>query len=108
MIAKQWSILASACVATMAALPSVAQQLPLACAPGSGCVVECINPSATDPAIRRFDSPHYILFNANSGPAANLLVFLPGTGGEPPGLVRFLKAAVAKVLEVAKGHTRDS
>jgi len=32
-------------------------------APEPGRVVECINPSATDSAIRRFDSPHYIAPN---------------------------------------------
>lgn len=31
--------------------------------------------------------------NDNSGPGANLLVFLPGTNGRPPGPVRFLKEA---------------
>jgi hypothetical protein len=56
-------------------------------------VIECIKPSATDPAIQRFDSPDYILFNANSGPDAYLLVFLPGTHGKPPGPVRFLREA---------------
>jgi tetratricopeptide (TPR) repeat protein len=64
-----------------------------ACAPEAGRVIECVKPSATDPAIHRFDSPNYVLFNDNSGPDANLLVFLTGTNGRPPGPVRFLKAA---------------
>lgn len=73
--------------------PSHAQSLPSACAPEPGRVIFCIRPSATDPAIRRFDSQHYVLVNADTGPDAKLLVFLPGTGGEPPGPVPFLKAA---------------
>jgi predicted esterase len=56
-------------------------------------VAECVKPSATDPAISRFDTAHYILFNANTGPEASLLVFLPGPGGDPPGPVPFLEAA---------------
>lgn len=56
-------------------------------------VAECIKPSETDPAIGRFDAAHYVLFNRNTEPRANLLVFLPGTGGEPPGPVPFLKMA---------------
>ena len=64
------------------------------CFPDAGYVVECIKPFETDPAIRRFDTAHYVVFNADTGPDANLLVFLPGTGGEPPGPVPFLKMAV--------------
>lgn len=64
-----------------------------ACASEAGRVIECIKPSATDPAIHRFDNPRYVIFNDNSGPGANLLVFLPGTNGRPPGPVRFLKEA---------------
>ncbi|MCF8534224.1 MAG: tetratricopeptide repeat protein, partial [Reyranella sp.] len=64
-----------------------------ACAPEAGRVIDCIRPSATDPAIQRFDSPHYVVFNDRTGPDADLLVFLPGTDGRPPGPVPFLKAA---------------
>jgi predicted esterase len=56
-------------------------------------LVECIKPSETDPRIKRFDAAHYVVFNRETGPGANLLVFLPGTGGEPPGPVPFLKMA---------------
>ena len=63
------------------------------CAPEAGRVVECITPSDTDPAIKRFNRVHYVLFNKNTGPNANLLVFLTGTGGEPPGPLAFLHAA---------------
>ena len=97
MTARQWLIgAASVCAATMAALSSAPARTPAkpdACAPEPGRVIACIKPSVTDPAIERFDSRHYILFNANTGPGGNLLVFLPGTHGTPPGPRRFLKAA---------------
>jgi predicted esterase len=80
---------------TMMAVLSNAVSQPRAqpCSPDAHHVVECIKPSETDPAIRRFDTAHYIVFNRHTGPQANLLVFLPGTGGEPPGPVPFLKMA---------------
>lgn len=64
-----------------------------ACAPEPGRVIHCIRPSVTDPAIRRFDSPSYVLYNDTAGPAANLFVFLSGTDGRPPGPLPFLRAA---------------
>jgi predicted esterase len=63
------------------------------CAPEAGRVVRCIKPSDTDPAIMRYDRVDYVLFNENSSSAATLLVFLTGTGGEPPGPIAFLHAA---------------
>jgi hypothetical protein len=63
------------------------------CAPEAGRVVRCIRPSDTDPAIKRYDRVDYVLFNQTTGPGANLLVFLPGTGGQPPGPIAFLHAA---------------
>lgn len=80
----------------MAALSSASARTPPnpnACRPEPGRVIECVKPSATDPAIQRFDARHYILFNTDTGPNANLLVFLPGTHGTPPGPRRFLRAA---------------
>jgi hypothetical protein len=112
MTPKRWLISAvSVCIATMSALSSASSQTPAslsACAPETGRVIECIKPSATDPAIHRFDSPNYILFNANTGSDANLLVFLPGTNGKPPGPVRFLRAAADagyRVISLAYNDT---
>jgi hypothetical protein len=71
-------------------------------------VVEQVKPSETDRAIQRFDGAHYILFDANTGPDANLLVFLTGTGGQPPGPVGFLNAAVDagyRVISLAYNNT---
>lgn len=78
-----------------------------ACAPEAGRVIDCIWPSATDPTIHRFDSPSYVLFNDNSGPNADLLVFLPGTGGRPPGATRFLKAAADAGYRTISLSTND-
>src|SRR5690242_10643756 len=47
----------------------------------TGLVIRHITASSLDPAIRRFDNPHYIVFDSTVGPNAPLLVFLPGTGG---------------------------
>jgi predicted esterase len=63
------------------------------CAPEVGRTVRCIKPSDTDSAIKRYDRMHYVLFNEKTGPGANLLVFLTGTGGRPPGPLPFLHAA---------------
>lgn len=78
-----------------------------ACAPEPGRAIACVRPSATDPAIRRFDSPSYVLFDERSGPDAELLVFLPGTDGRPPGPLRFLKAAADAGYRVISLATTD-
>jgi hypothetical protein len=70
----------------------VAQARP-GCAPEPGRTVQCIKPSDTDPAIKRFDRVNYVLFNQITPSTANLLVFLPGTFGTPPGPIAFLHAA---------------
>jgi hypothetical protein len=63
------------------------------CAPEAGRVVRCIKPSDTDPAIKRFDPVNYVLVNEATPVTANLLVFLTGTFGKPPGPTAFLHAA---------------
>jgi predicted esterase len=108
---KKWQLRVLAAFAILAVVTSAGSQnatLPPACATDAGRVVECIKPSATDPAIERFDTAHYVLFNAKTGPAADLLVFLPGTGGEPPGPLRFLEAAADagyRVISLAYNDT---
>jgi hypothetical protein len=65
----------AACVVILAGVPRAPSQnatLPKACAAEAGRMVACVKPSATDPAIRRFDTPHFILFNAQTGPDADL------------------------------------
>lgn len=71
----------------------MALQKAAGCTPEAGRVVQCVTPSDTDPAIKRFDRINYVLFNEDTGPDANLLLFLTGTGGIPPGPRRFLHEA---------------
>lgn len=63
------------------------------CAPIANLAIECVRPSATDDAIKRFDSPNVVLAGAETRQNAQLLLFLPGTGGEPSGPKAFLGAA---------------
>jgi predicted esterase len=107
---KQWFLGALAAGAvSLAVVPGADSETAIrACADAAGRVVECVEPSATDPAIRRFDTPHYVLFNAKTGPDADLLIFLPGTGGEPPGPLKFLEAAADagyRVISLAYNDT---
>lgn len=54
----------------------------------------CIRPSKTNPDIRKYDDDHWILVPASAKSVKPpLLVFLPGTGGTPPGPNRFLRTA---------------
>jgi hypothetical protein len=60
----------------------------------AGVVVECVRPSATDPAIQRFDSPNVVLVGTPASSNGQLLLFLSGTGGVPTaGPKAFLSAA---------------
>ncbi|HEY6257610.1 MAG TPA: cysteine rich repeat-containing protein [Xanthobacteraceae bacterium] len=63
------------------------------CAPEPVNIVRCITPSDTDPAIKNYNRLHYVLFGPTVKPSANLLLFLIGTGGVPPGPIPFLHAA---------------
>jgi hypothetical protein len=49
-------------------------------------------PSDADPTIQRFNKPNLVLVKNGLPPAAKLLVFFPGTGGEPRGSRPFLEA----------------
>jgi dienelactone hydrolase len=62
---------------------------PLAVAPsamraqGGELVKYTVTPESTDSSIRRFNDPHYVVFERTTTSAAPLLVFMPGTGGLP-------------------------
>ncbi len=88
-------IAAAMCLVAFPAVsqPRTQQQTEARCEQEAGLVVECVRPSATDPAIRRFDSAHYILISTQPKPDEKLLLFMPGTGGQPPGPRAFLAAA---------------
>src|SRR5690348_4795736 len=53
--------------------------------------VYLIKSSQTDRAIVRFDQPNYVVFNRSVAPTAQLVLFLPGTGGSPANAVKLLK-----------------
>lgn len=53
-----------------------------------------IKPSATDARITSSDVAHVVIYDRAAG-SGHILLFLTGTGGEPPGPLRFLNAAVA-------------
>jgi dienelactone hydrolase len=59
-----------------------------------------IRPSATDPAIRRFDDPHYVVFAAHVKADGPLLVFMPGTGGRPANTTAFADVAARQGYRV--------
>jgi predicted esterase len=59
-----------------------------------------IAPSSLDPSVRRFDEPHYVVFDSAVGPNAPLLVFLPGTGGRPQNTSDFENAAARQGYRV--------
>ena len=54
--------------------------------PSDGAVVERrVRPTQTNPALTRWDADHYIWIGPPAAGAPQLLVLLPGTGGEPRG-----------------------
>ena len=59
-----------------------------------------VRPSEADSAIRRFDEANYVVFDSGVGPAAPLLVFLPGTGGRPRGTTDFADLAARRGYRV--------
>jgi hypothetical protein len=52
-----------------------------------------VKPSETDRTITASDFAHVIIYDRKARPG-NILLFLPGTGGRPPGPMRFLNRAV--------------
>ena len=55
-------------------------------------VVYEVAPNEADPQLKRYLKPNYALFNRDVAVSANLLVFFPGTGGEPKQSWPFLEA----------------
>jgi dienelactone hydrolase len=65
-----------------------------------GVVVQEIRPSETDAAISRFNEPNYIVFDEQSGPDSQLVVFLPGTDGKPSNAAAFLRRVASQGYRV--------
>jgi hypothetical protein len=59
-----------------------------------------VAPHETDPAVTRFDDPHYVVFDRSAPASADLLVFLSGTGGKPAGVSDFLDLAAGQGYRV--------
>ena len=57
--------------------------------------VYAVKPSAADPTVRAYDDPNYVIFAPATSAAAELVVYLPGTGGKPEGAA-LLMATVAR------------
>jgi predicted esterase len=76
----------------LAIIPAASSQLLLA----AELVVYRIAPQETDPAIRRFNQPHYIVFDPDSAPGADLLVFMTGTGADTASVSGFMNIAAAQ------------
>jgi hypothetical protein len=81
------------CLAAPAASQLPQRQSDARCEQAAGVMIECVRPSKTDPTIHRFDSAHYVLLNTRAKPNGQLLLFMTGTGGQPPGPREFLRAA---------------
>jgi pimeloyl-ACP methyl ester carboxylesterase len=65
-----------------------------------GLVTYRVTPRETDPAISRFNEPHYIVFDSARAKSADLLVFMTGTGGNPGNVSDFLLIGAAQGYRV--------
>ncbi len=63
-------------------------------------VVQQIRPSEADPAITRFDDPNYVVFDEQSGPPSQLVVFMPGTDGKPGNAALLLRQVASQGYRV--------
>jgi predicted esterase len=63
-------------------------------------VVQEIRPSEADPAITRFDEPNFIVFDEQTAPGSQLVVFLPGTDGKPGNAAHLLRLVAAQGYRV--------
>ena len=63
-------------------------------------VIYRIKPSVVDSTNRRFDEPHYVVFDRKVKAGAPLLLFLPGTGGRPQNTSEFANLAARQGYRV--------
>jgi hypothetical protein len=69
---------------------------PLLSLVADGLVTYRETPQETDPAIRRFNDAHYIVFDRSATPSADLLLFMTGSGAKPGSVSDFLNIAAAQ------------
>ena len=55
-----------------------------------GLVTYLVTPREADPAIARINNPHYVVFDPGAAPSGDLLLFMPGSGGNPANVSDFL------------------
>jgi len=55
-----------------------------------------VRPQETDPDLRRFNNPHYVVFDRTGARSADLLLFMTGTGADPGSVTDFLIVAAAQ------------
>jgi hypothetical protein len=107
-----WSLMLTQYGACLAQEPStVADVADVAAAPGApdaAAVVYEIKPSETDSAIRRFDDPHYVVFDPRAGSTSQLVVFMPGTDSKPENAARLLKVVAGQGYRVIGLEYNDS
>jgi hypothetical protein len=85
-VLRALGLLAAAVIATPALAPSARAQ-------GGDRVVYTVAPNDADPSVGHFLRSSVVLFDRTAPPQRPLLLFLPGTGGNPAGVQLFLGVA---------------
>jgi len=63
-------------------------------------VVQEVRPSEADPSITRFNEPNLIVYDEQSGPESQLVVFMPGTDGKPSNAALLLRQVASQGYRV--------
>jgi hypothetical protein len=67
-----------------------------------------VKPSEADPGITRFNDPNEVVFDPESTPDAQLVVFMPGTGGKPSRALQLFDVIAAQGYRVIGLEYNDS
>jgi hypothetical protein len=71
-------------------------------------VIYEIKPSAADSSIHRFDEPNVVVFDRSRSAASQLVVFMPGTNGEPRRAIGLLQVVASQGYRVIGLEYNDS
>lgn len=77
-------------------------------APVAGKSVYIVRPSQTDPAIRHFDEPHYVVSSPAAPALTPLVVFLAGTNGKPANVAHLLNVVATQGYRVVGLEYNDA